>query len=53
MAQGERAQQANSVWYWDGYFNYVMLKEGVNPEEFAGKVDDFVEAQWGDEMREN
>ncbi len=46
-----REQQMNSVWYWDGYFNYVLLKEGTNPEAFAQRVDGFVETQWGEEMR--
>lgn len=53
IAQGEFAQDANRVWYWDGYFNYIMLKEGVDAEAFAKKVDDLVEQQWGQEMREN
>lgn len=53
IAQGQRGEDMNRVWYWDGYFNYVMLKEGVDGEAFAKKVDDFVESQWGDEMRES
>jgi len=53
IAQGQRAEDMNRVWYWDGYFNYIMLKEGVDGEAFAKKVDDFVENQWGDEMRES
>ncbi|WP_420388165.1 ABC transporter permease [Roseivirga sp.] len=53
IAQGEFAQDANRVWYWDGYFNYIMLKEGVDAKAFAKKVDDLVEQQWGEEMREN
>ncbi len=50
-AQG-REDNMNSVWYWDGYFNYVLLKEGVDAAAFAAKVDDVVENLWGEEMRE-
>ena len=53
ISQGQRGEDMNRVWYWDGYFNYIMLKEGVNAEAFAQKVDDFVENQWGNEMRES
>lgn len=52
IAQGQRGEDMNRVWYWDGYFNYVMLNEGVDADEFAKKVDDLVETQWGDEMRD-
>ena len=50
-AQG-REENMNSVWYWDGYFNYIVLAEGTDPEAFSKKVDEFVENRWGDEMRE-
>lgn len=52
IAQGQRGEDMNRVWYWDGYFNYVMLNEGVDVNEFAKKVDDLIETQWGDEMRD-
>jgi putative ABC transport system permease protein len=51
LAQNGRAEQFNSVWYWDGHFNYILVKEGVKQEELAKKIDDFVERQWGEEMR--
>lgn len=51
QAQG-REEQVNSVWYWDGYFNYILLAEGADPEVVATKIDEFIETQWGDEMRE-
>lgn len=52
IAQGQRGEDMNRVWYWDGYFNYIMLTEGVDATAFAKKIDDFVDRQWGDEMRE-
>lgn len=52
IAQGQRGEDMNRVWYWDGYFNYVMLNEGVDADAFDKKVDDLVETQWGDEMRD-
>ena len=51
IAQGERAQQMNSVWYWDGYFNYIVLAEGTDLSQFEAKVGNFVETQWGEDMR--
>ena len=42
----------NSTWGWDGYFNYIVLQEGIDPDVFTKKMDEVVDAQWGDEMRE-
>ncbi|MCO6359752.1 ABC transporter permease [Roseivirga pacifica] len=50
-AQG-REEEMNTVWYWDGYFNYIMLEEGVDPVAFEKQVNEFVADRWGDEMRE-
>lgn len=50
QAQG-REEDLNTVWYWDGYFNYIELAEGVDATEFAKKIDDFIESRWGEEMR--
>ncbi|OEK05875.1 ABC transporter permease [Roseivirga misakiensis] len=41
----------NTVWYWDGYFNYIELTEGTDPEEFTAKIDKFIDERWGEEMR--
>ncbi len=49
-AQG-REEQMNTVWYWDGYFNYIELAEGVDPIAFAKKIDEFIESRWGEDMR--
>lgn len=51
IAQGEWAADADRVWYWDGYFNYIELSEGVTAEAFQTKIEEFVESQWGEEMR--
>lgn len=49
-AQGQE-EELNTVWYWDGYFNYIELQEGVTPEAFQVKIDEFIETRWGEEMR--
>ena len=49
-AQGQE-ERLNSVWYWDGYFNYIQLAEGTDLDEFAKRIEGFVETQWGEEMR--
>ncbi len=49
---GSREEQFNSVWYWDGYFNYITLREGTDTDELMVKIDELIERQWGDDMRE-
>jgi putative ABC transport system permease protein len=49
-AQGQE-EDLNSVWYWDGFFNYIELAEGVDPDVVTQKIDEFVESRWGEEMR--
>ncbi len=51
IAQGDWGADADRVWYWDGYFNYIELSEGVTAEAFQTKIEEFVESQWGEEMR--
>ena len=50
-AQG-REEQVNTVWYWDGFFNYIEVAEGTDPEVLAKKIEEVVEEQWGESMRE-
>lgn len=49
-AQGQE-EDLNAVWYWDGFFNYIELAEGVDPDVVTQKIDEFVEGRWGEEMR--
>lgn len=49
-AQGQE-EQLNTVWYWDGFFNYIQLAEGTDPEAFSKKIEELVESRWGEEMR--
>ncbi len=51
ISQGERGVEMNTVWYWDGYFNYIVLAEGTDIESFEAKVEEFVDKQWGEDMR--
>ena len=47
-----REEQVNTVWWWDGYFNYIEVAEGVDQETLQAKVDAAVESVWGDALRE-
>ena len=47
-----REEQSNTVWWWDGYFNYIEVAEGVDQEAIQAKVDEAVETVWGDALRE-
>jgi len=51
ISQGDRGTEMNTVWYWDGYFNYIVLAEGTDFEAFQTKVEEFVDNQWGEDMR--
>ena len=52
-AQSDTEGNLNTVWYWDGYFNYIQLAEGTDPVEFSAKIDKFIDERWGEEMRNN
>lgn len=38
-------------WDWDGFFTYVLLKQGADPKAFEKKVATLVQKKWGDEMK--
>lgn len=50
-AQGDEEGNLNTVWYWDGFYNYIQLTEGTDPAEFTKKIGEFIDNLWGEEMR--
>ena len=51
-AQGDTEGNLNTVWYWDGYFNYIQLAKGTDPAEFSKSIAEFIDNRWGEEMRD-
>ena len=37
-------------WNWDGFYNYIQLKEGINAEEFEAKIPDLIEREIGEDL---
>jgi len=43
--------EVDTRWDWDGFFNYILLKPGVDPKMVEKKIADLVQKKWGDEMK--
>ena len=41
----------NTVWYWDGFFNYIKVREGTDPVLLKKKIAAAIQAKWGGEMQ--
>ena len=35
-------EEINTAWYWDGWYAYIRLKEGTDPELLAQKLNDYL-----------
>ena len=46
------SEGARTRWNWDGFLNYVVLRDGTDPEVMKTKIADMIEAKRGDQMRE-
>ena len=44
------SENARTAWQWDGFLNYVVLKEGTDPVELTKKFPAFVQARAGEEL---
>ncbi|MDW3197591.1 MAG: ABC transporter permease [Cytophagales bacterium] len=47
------SERSRSAWNWDGFLNYVVLREGTKPENMVSKINDVVEARQGEQLRED
>lgn len=45
--------QADNAWHWDGFYNYIKLREGTNTAAFEAKIPALVEARIGEENRQS
>lgn len=39
-------------WNWDGFYNYIQLKQGIDPAAFEAKIPDLIEQEIGEAMTE-
>ena len=46
------AKSSEWRYFWNGFYTYVLLKEGVDPQAFAQKLPDYAERYLGEKMRE-
>jgi putative ABC transport system permease protein len=44
--------EVDDAWWWDGFLNYVKLKEGTNASAFEAKIPALVDARIGEKNRE-
>lgn len=40
-----------TAWQWDGFWNYILLDEGVDPEAFEAKIPPLVEKLAGEDLK--
>lgn len=40
----------NTVWYWDGFFNYIEVRPGTDPAILEKKIASAIQTKWGAEM---
>src|SRR5690606_16459894 len=45
-------EEVRTAWMWDGFWNYILLKEGTDPVAFEAKIPDLVERQAGEQLRQ-
>ncbi|MEQ8472661.1 MAG: ABC transporter permease [Marinoscillum sp.] len=44
------SEDARTRWQWDGFLNYVALKDGTNPKVLEAKFPDWIEQREGEEL---
>lgn len=42
----------DTAWNWDGYFTYVLMRDGVDQAAFESKMASFVEAELGEDLQQ-
>ncbi len=42
---------ANNAWQWDGFYNYVSLLQGTDPQALEAKIPALIEEKAGEELR--
>lgn len=47
------SERSRTAWNWDGFLNYVVLRDGTKPENMVSKINDVVEARQGEQLRED
>ena len=45
-------EDVRTAWQWDGFYNYILLKEGTDAKAFEAKLPAFVEKQAGEGLKQ-
>ncbi|HEX5169991.1 MAG TPA: ABC transporter permease [Cyclobacteriaceae bacterium] len=44
-------EEIRTAWQWDGFYNYILLKQGTDPKVFESKLPAFVDKQAGEQLK--
>jgi putative ABC transport system permease protein len=47
----DQGPNVNTVWFWDGFFNYIRVRPGTDPAILEKKIAGMVQSKWGAEMQ--
>jgi putative ABC transport system permease protein len=47
----DRGPDVNTVWFWDGFFNYIRVRRGTDPVLLEKKIAGMVHDKWGANMQ--
>src|SRR5579863_6403339 len=47
----DRGPDVNTVWFWDGFFNYIRVRPGTDPVLLEKKIARMVRDKWGANMQ--
>ncbi|WP_221412613.1 ABC transporter permease [Fulvivirga lutimaris] len=42
--------EVTDEWNWDGFYNYIVLKDGTDYKDFESKIADFIDKERGEEL---
>lgn len=45
-------EESRTAWQWDGFLNYIVLRDGTDPSILAAKLPAFVEQRAGEELQQ-
>jgi putative ABC transport system permease protein len=47
-----RGEDVNTAWYWDAFFNYIILNPATDYKEFEAKIPGYIEKEVGEELEQ-
>ncbi|WP_020528428.1 ABC transporter permease [Flexithrix dorotheae] len=47
-----QGEDTRTAWFWDGFYNYILLAPGTDYKQFEAKIPDYIEKTIGESLRE-